>query len=187
MGKENPSYITESRNVAYFCIDMLGKHRRAKTEGSTRYPLPLLRKYSRWSWRVARDDVRARGFDRVQSWKEMVRTWTLLGRALQVDTLGTAQPDPEEVRKSFVPLERCGWAGCMCSVHEPIHKLQPCKGCFRVAYCNKMCQARDWRDGGHKSRCTKVRKRRSRKEPAVDLAGPWQAESEDAWYFSNVF
>ena len=174
--------------MAAFCIEMLGEHRRARTQNHGEAGLPLLRKHSRWAWKTAMDKVRSRGFHNLHKWSEMIRIWTLLGKALEAHVHGTAAPDPEEVRQSFPILERCRWKDCMCSIFEPHHKLQPCKGCYRVAYCNTMCQAkyvndyslscctpleldtcRDWIIGGHKSRCgsTSFRKPSNRSAEAT--------------------
>lgn len=36
---------------------------------------------------------------------------------------------------------RCAWPSCGCAFHEAAHRrMRVCKGCWRVLYCNKLCQ-----------------------------------------------
>ncbi|KAH8094537.1 hypothetical protein BXZ70DRAFT_947938 [Cristinia sonorae] len=67
-----------------------------------------------------------------------------------VDFHGPSEP-------SSVPLywripKRCFWNGCACAGHLGAHRVRVCRGCFRVLYCNQMCQARDW-EAGHRLVC----------------------------------
>ncbi|GJE93194.1 zinc finger MYND domain-containing protein [Phanerochaete sordida] len=99
------------------------------------------------------NQLRTRNAHRIAQWKPLHQTWTLLGRALEVDEHGTARIEPEEIRATFPLLARCNSSECLCSIHEPLHKLQTCRACSRVAYCNDRCQQKDWAEGGHKESC----------------------------------
>ncbi|KAI0312914.1 hypothetical protein OF83DRAFT_1143729 [Amylostereum chailletii] len=86
----------------------------------------------------------------------IVENWVLLlafPRVLAV-LKGDDGPGPtEEERDARVC---CGWIGCeyYCSPN-PSGKLLRCSRCNDARYCDRKCQVRDWKEGGHKKLCGK--------------------------------
>ncbi|GJE93193.1 zinc finger MYND domain-containing protein [Phanerochaete sordida] len=152
-------FVAEVRGVAQIFCDQLRRHAAAHDPASPSDPqIDLLRRASRAHWKHVMDGLRARRVHRGDGdtrWRPLHQTWVLLGRALEVDAYGTAPVEHEEVRATFPLLTRCTWRECLCSVHEPLHKLQACRGCSLAAYCNDHCQRKDWTDGGHSKDCAK--------------------------------
>ncbi|GJE93202.1 zinc finger MYND domain-containing protein [Phanerochaete sordida] len=151
----NNRFVDEVRGVLQLCCDLLRRHTTKRIVAPTSGMREFLRRVSRARWQAVADALRARGAHRSTQWRPLHQTWTILGRVLDVEAHGTAPVDAEEIRKAFPPLLRCNWHECMCSVHEPLHKLQVCRGCSYVAYCNDRCQRRDWTDGGHRENCAR--------------------------------
>ncbi|VDB92129.1 unnamed protein product [Peniophora sp. CBMAI 1063] len=73
------------------------------------------------------------------------------GRALK----DVEKDDVEDVDvEENVQRDGCAWRECeFHGVKGVGPKLMGCKGCGEVRYCGRECQRRDWRAGGHKTRC----------------------------------
>ncbi|GJE93354.1 zinc finger MYND domain-containing protein [Phanerochaete sordida] len=96
---------------------------------------------------VANELARRRVAQRSTHWRRFAQTWGA-ARLLLAPTHSGETP-----AIAFGALERCAWAGCLCSRHRPAHRMRVCKGCERVAYCGKRCQQKDWQEGGHREFC----------------------------------
>ncbi|GJE85155.1 hypothetical protein PsYK624_012330 [Phanerochaete sordida] len=92
-------------------------------------------------------------------WDDFLDMWKYeLGADLQPDDALRAQHPVAADRR------HCNWSGCLCSAHEPPHRVKVCKGCWSVVYCGKDCQENDWTKGGHRERCLRT------KAPSADTS-----------------
>ncbi|VDB86613.1 unnamed protein product [Peniophora sp. CBMAI 1063] len=85
------------------------------------------------------------------SYQMLVDCWSLLGKALSLDEV--KERDRFETRRTRL----CSWK--MCPSHQkPSDKpLQVCKGCKEARYCSRECQMSDWKDGGHRKLCRRLK------------------------------
>ena len=126
------------------CCTLLDSHKAARSadpDPSSPDPeLEVLRRYSANTWQETKLAMRAHSSSRVPTWRSITRTWTVLGRALDVDRYLSAEEQAKSDERVVNPLERCNWQDCVCSVFKPIHLVRICQGCRAVAYCNSKCQ-----------------------------------------------
>ena len=66
---------------------------------------------------------------------------------------GPRQAQAHASRKPDASTDPCAVCGVRPSPGSK-HKL--CGGCKAVLYCSKECQVKHWKEGGHKSECSKV-------------------------------
>lgn len=165
------------------CSQLIETCRKALDHGRKKDPYPnitpqlaVLRQDSRKRWHTTWDSLRAVTRRHTISYRMVSHSWLALKATLEIERF--EQLDRESVRdeRAFPPFTMCNWKNCLCSVHEPVHKLKICKRCRRVAYCNTRCQekyvlfplnneqerlstpfSRDWTDGSHKSQCRRIR------------------------------
>ncbi|GJE93198.1 hypothetical protein PsYK624_093570 [Phanerochaete sordida] len=174
--------ITEAMMTVKICCTLFNnRNRGAISDTGHDGQLDLARRRSRAAWQVVTDQLRSRGTHRHAQWKSLHTGLTLLGRALAVGEDGTEPVGAEDVHSAAPFLARCNWHECLCSVHAPLHKLQICRGCTYVAYCNDICQ-RDWADGGHGARCGKTTSNKRRK--AIEMPITAEALYESSVLFS---
>lgn len=50
----------------------------------------------------------------------------------------------------FAPKVCCR-RGCFQEIRDTV--VKQCSGCKRAIYCSRECQAKDWKEGGHKREC----------------------------------
>ncbi|KAH8101310.1 hypothetical protein BXZ70DRAFT_935594 [Cristinia sonorae] len=86
-----------------------------------------------------------------------LQVWRLHGLACgmkeDVDIFNSRGPSEPNVDTRYWKIpKRCSWNACPCSVTVAFHSVRVCRGCFRVLYCGKMCQEKDW-EAGHKLLC----------------------------------
>jgi hypothetical protein len=48
----------------------------------------------------------------------------------------------------------CAWDGCRIAKRADESENKKCAGCRKVSYCCRECQLLDWKNGGHKEKCT---------------------------------
>ena len=56
------------------------------------------------------------------------------------------------MKSQLIPFETVDCSGC----GRPSVKLRTCSGCRCAAYCSRECQARHWKEGGHKRECAQL-------------------------------
>lgn len=109
--------------------------RRSTPEASAE--LRALARHTHSAWKASADEIsRRRLGPRFPAWRHFLILWRALGDVLRY------HPEDDDASPVFGALERCGWEGCLCSVHKPAHSLRVCKGCWVVAYCGAQCQKR---------------------------------------------
>ncbi|KAI0314552.1 hypothetical protein OF83DRAFT_438574 [Amylostereum chailletii] len=80
----------------------------------------------------------------------LLRAWEQFGERARVDEAA------ERVRFERIEAKKakwCAWKQCEYHEKEPATPMLKCSGCHKVRYCDKACQRRDWKEGGHKRRC----------------------------------
>ena len=93
--------------------------------------------------------------------KEVPRVWRSRVQAAWAAARAPAGPLDDQQEQSSVEHKRkpdpstdpCAFCGAQPSPGSK-HKL--CGGCKAVLYCSKECQAKHWKEGGHKSECSRV-------------------------------
>ena len=127
-------------------------------------------------WRPVLEEIRKLPpDDEVARWTD---EWITLGThvGLSPDTISENEERAIRLHEDrIIPYDRCHWRGCLCSNHEPLHKMQECRGCRRARYCGRECQKKyanltfldasllwridpyisDWKDGGHRNSCSR--------------------------------
>ncbi|GJE93261.1 zinc finger MYND domain-containing protein [Phanerochaete sordida] len=125
--------------------------RRYRNADPVEAKLLAMRRLTHELWRESVEDIDKRRLVRAwPAWRHTVILWRALGAAVPL----SADQD-DQGAAAFAPLERCGWRGCLCSVHAPAHRLRVCKGCWLAAYCGARCQASAWAQGGHRHVCAR--------------------------------
>ncbi|VDC00746.1 unnamed protein product [Peniophora sp. CBMAI 1063] len=85
---------------------------------------------------------------------EIIAGWTAFAEEYGLDY------DHEEMQYLF-ELRRtarfCAFAGCEYHAKLPPHPTRACAGCAETRYCSRACQLKDWKDGGHKARCKRLK------------------------------
>ncbi|KZV75683.1 hypothetical protein PENSPDRAFT_646975, partial [Peniophora sp. CONT] len=51
----------------------------------------------------------------------------------------------------------CSWRECQWHTIEPSSPPKMCQGCGEARYCSKPCQHDDWKSGGHKQVCRRLK------------------------------
>ncbi|KZV64839.1 hypothetical protein PENSPDRAFT_756980 [Peniophora sp. CONT] len=78
--------------------------------------------------------------------------WTTLGKALGIDEV------EERNRRASYQARICSWRTCSFHFTPSPKPLFTCKGCHETRYCSKDCQTRDWKQGGHREECRRLKK-----------------------------
>ncbi|KZV70221.1 hypothetical protein PENSPDRAFT_455015 [Peniophora sp. CONT] len=94
------------------------------------------------------------GDAQVEKRGEIVASWAAFAKEYGLD------PDHEEAQYLF-ELKRtaqfCASKDCEFHKKMPPHPTRACAGCSEVRYCSRACQLKDWKDGGHKARCKRLK------------------------------
>ncbi|VDB94875.1 unnamed protein product [Peniophora sp. CBMAI 1063] len=79
--------------------------------------------------------------------------WVGFGAVLGLDANRERQRHEEEERT------RCSWRECPHRGNAVQDKptTKKCTGCAETRYCSRECQLRDWKEGGHKARCKRIK------------------------------
>lgn len=133
------------------CCDLLRFRARLSNASTTaRKKREMLRRISRTSQRAAAQAIGTQPIHHSE-WQIVLKYLDTLGKYLKEDDVGA-----EDLNVSpWSPLKRCRRPDCLCSVHKPKHALRICHGCWSVAYCNEVCQAKDW--PAHATWCRQIR------------------------------
>ncbi|GJE89907.1 hypothetical protein PsYK624_060190 [Phanerochaete sordida] len=111
-----------------------------------------MRRFTHNFWREITIDLHQQRLAlRHRGWRTFSVLWRRVGQAIPEG------PEAVPNEAPFEPLARCAWHKCLCSVHEPKHRMRVCKGCWVVAYCGTKCQTDDWHAGGHREHCRSTR------------------------------
>ncbi|KZV64841.1 hypothetical protein PENSPDRAFT_756982 [Peniophora sp. CONT] len=81
----------------------------------------------------------------------LLDTWVKLGDTLGIDE--TYERDLEAANKA----RRCSWRLCVYHSKPSDKPLLVCKGCKEARYCSAACQRSDWKQGGHRTDCRRVK------------------------------
>ncbi|KAI0319656.1 hypothetical protein OF83DRAFT_760070 [Amylostereum chailletii] len=86
-----------------------------------------------------------------RSLPDAVELWTDLGAQLGLKELR------ERDRYEREGLSHCAWKLCRYHIETPESVLSACRGCGEARYCGRRCQTRDWKEGGHKAKCRRLK------------------------------
>ncbi|KZV69291.1 hypothetical protein PENSPDRAFT_486920 [Peniophora sp. CONT] len=86
--------------------------------------------------------------------KQLILAWQVFGKTLD---LVEADEKAAYDREMKAAAHLCGWSGCKYHEKEPPHPVRTCAGCGEVRYCSRPCQQKDWREGGHKQKCKRLK------------------------------
>ncbi|KAI0321577.1 hypothetical protein OF83DRAFT_1098704 [Amylostereum chailletii] len=84
------------------------------------------------------------------AYKTLIAAWKDLGSAAGLDE------DREKARFQRHAAHYCSWKECTYYIHRSATALQVCRGC-EARYCGRTCQKSDWKEGGHKARCRRLK------------------------------
>ncbi|KAI0309536.1 hypothetical protein OF83DRAFT_55319 [Amylostereum chailletii] len=100
---------------------------------------------------------------RPPEWKQsteftrLCKQWTGLGRALGFSIASEQQAFDAartgDDREGAAARRMCAWNVCVYAKRRPLHAMLACAACNKAWYCNRACQARDWKEGRHKETC----------------------------------
>ncbi|VDB90149.1 unnamed protein product [Peniophora sp. CBMAI 1063] len=82
----------------------------------------------------------------------LLDAWRSLGKALGIDEI------TERDRRASYQARICSWRACAFHTTPSPSPLSTCKGCHETRYCSKDCQTRDWKQGGHREECRRLKK-----------------------------
>ncbi|KAH8094553.1 hypothetical protein BXZ70DRAFT_947991 [Cristinia sonorae] len=88
----------------------------------------------------------------IKYWKKFGKTFDLEEGGKHPSSVSLALSTTESHPRYWLFKKRCGLPSCGCHVAKPEHHLRVCKGCYRILYCSKYCQDRDW-SFGHRYVC----------------------------------
>ncbi|KZV64846.1 hypothetical protein PENSPDRAFT_156568 [Peniophora sp. CONT] len=80
-----------------------------------------------------------------------LEAWLKLGDAFGIDE--TSQRDLEAAQRA----RQCSWRVCAFHMTPSEKPLLVCKGCKEARYCSAACQRSDWKQGGHRTECRRVK------------------------------
>ncbi|KZV74107.1 hypothetical protein PENSPDRAFT_236311 [Peniophora sp. CONT] len=86
--------------------------------------------------------------------QQLITAWIKLGNVLglQEEKEGV---EYERERKRVAQL--CAWRECEFHEKKPPAATRTCAGCSEVRYCSRECQQMDWKRGGHKQLCKRLK------------------------------
>ncbi|KZV69290.1 hypothetical protein PENSPDRAFT_486919 [Peniophora sp. CONT] len=85
---------------------------------------------------------------------KLIPAWQDLGRALGLDEANEKADFEREMKKA---AQMCAWFECEYHEKKPPHPTRACVGCAEARYCSRLCQQKDWREGGHKQKCKRIK------------------------------
>ncbi|KAI0321597.1 hypothetical protein OF83DRAFT_251498 [Amylostereum chailletii] len=82
---------------------------------------------------------------------ELVDAWSQFGTHLGIDEF------VERDRLARDVAHMCAWHECEFHTTKSMETMHTCRGCGETRYCGRECQTRDWKEGGHKLRCRRLK------------------------------
>ncbi|KZV71168.1 hypothetical protein PENSPDRAFT_416280 [Peniophora sp. CONT] len=86
-----------------------------------------------------------------ERYRRVVQCWVNPGEAFRINE------DEERIKNDAVLARLCSWATCVHHYERTEEALPICKGCGEVRYCSRECQRRDWKEGGHRAKCRRLK------------------------------
>ncbi|KZV65130.1 hypothetical protein PENSPDRAFT_690127 [Peniophora sp. CONT] len=87
----------------------------------------------------------------IPDYQVLVKSWLLLGKALGLEE--TTERDQRGAQSKHL----CSWVQCRFHVEPSPTQMSACAGCGDVKYCSRDCQRQDWKQGGHRTQCRRLR------------------------------
>ncbi|KZV70228.1 hypothetical protein PENSPDRAFT_455102 [Peniophora sp. CONT] len=84
----------------------------------------------------------------------LLEAWQALGDAMDLDEAREKLEFEHESKRAAD--RRCSWNECQYHAKKP-PKTRVCVGCNEARYCSRACQRKDWREGGHRARCKRLK------------------------------
>ncbi|KZV74938.1 hypothetical protein PENSPDRAFT_749031 [Peniophora sp. CONT] len=81
----------------------------------------------------------------------LLTLWSNFGRVLGLDA------EKERIRHEREARLHCSWVDCQYHLENVPATLLTCKGCGDARYCGRDCQKLDWKHGGHKQACRRLK------------------------------
>ncbi|KAI0312015.1 hypothetical protein OF83DRAFT_697432 [Amylostereum chailletii] len=89
--------------------------------------------------------------------QKVVEAWVKFGVELRIDEDEARKFHSQKPIAIPTPSQICcSWKECIFHTYSPPDAMRQCVGCREVSYCDKECQARDWKEGGHKKKCRRL-------------------------------
>ncbi|KZV74158.1 hypothetical protein PENSPDRAFT_648166 [Peniophora sp. CONT] len=112
-----------------------------------------------WYWALAEAREMAQCIsseDHLSTHRSIIDAWKVLGETVGLnEDEKKAAYEQEKLRRT---ADICGWRGC--AHHTEVARgiqLQVCKGCKQAWYCGRECQRLDWKEGGHRVKCRRLK------------------------------
>ncbi|KZV70225.1 hypothetical protein PENSPDRAFT_651748 [Peniophora sp. CONT] len=86
--------------------------------------------------------------------QSLEEAWQSFGDAMNLDE--AREKHEYELDMKRAADRRCSWRDCEYHVKKP-PKTRACVGCNEARYCSKACQRKDWREGGHRAQCKRLK------------------------------
>jgi len=114
--------------------------------------LELVKRSLKKHWQPALRRLRRLPKDVYPSRNMVIDEWVKFGRGVPLRENRDYSSLPDEEIATEIVHKRCFDEGCLCYEKASAHSMRVCRGCWRVTYCNKMCQRRHWQ-AGHRQVC----------------------------------
>ncbi|VDC00740.1 unnamed protein product [Peniophora sp. CBMAI 1063] len=122
--------------------------RSGKNEFRKRFKLSLRREW--YGTLRALRDMHDPGLQR----DDLLEGWQALGDAMDLDE--TRERLEYEHELKHAADRRCSRTACEYHTKKP-PKTRVCVGCNEARYCSRVCQRSDWKEGGHRTRCKRLK------------------------------
>ncbi|VDC00742.1 unnamed protein product [Peniophora sp. CBMAI 1063] len=123
--------------------------RRGKNEMRKKFKQSLRREWyptlNRLRFAPCADEVRR---------KKIILIWETLGLTMQLEESKEKADYEREIKRT---AQFCAWKDCRFHTVKPDMPTRACAGCDEVRYCGKPCQQKDWKEGGHKLQCRRIK------------------------------
>ena len=98
---------------------------------------------------------------------DMARKWWLKA-ALQEreNAIQNLKALDQQEGKTTPTLPCCATCGTPKTTRRPLHA---CSQCHTTHYCNRDCQMKHWKEGGHKRNCKRLQKEHQKKQVAAGV------------------
>ncbi|KZV74106.1 hypothetical protein PENSPDRAFT_682281 [Peniophora sp. CONT] len=84
----------------------------------------------------------------------ILEDWLRIGHTLGLQEKAEQRVYAREMKRV---VQLCAWIECDFHEKKPPNATRACAGCGEVRYCSRECQHTDWKKGGHKQRCKRLK------------------------------